>query len=87
MLDPVDLLDFILMLLATVAPVYVAYRVRSRNRNLLVLAILLASFAFSHGLYHLFVFLGFDYVAAVVFWPLGPVILLVFGVWYWKVGV
>ena len=87
MLDQISLLDFLLMFLATVAPVYVAYKVRTKNRNLLALAILLASFTFSHGLYHLFVFLGFDYVAAVLFWPLGALLLLAFGIWYWKVGV
>ncbi len=83
----IDLLDFLLMLLATMAPIYVAYKVRTKNRNLLILAILLASFTFSHGLYHLFYFLGFDYLAAVLFWPLGALLLLAFGVWYWKVGV
>ncbi len=87
MLDPIDLLDFLLMLLATGAPVYVAYKVRTKSRNLLALAILLASFTLSHGLYHLFFFLGFDYIAAVLFWPLGALLLLTFGIWYWKVGV
>lgn len=82
-----DVLDFLLMLLATMAPIYVAYKVRKRNRNLLGLAVLLASFTFFHGLYHLLFFLGFDFLAAVVFWPLGALLLLAFGVWYWKVGV
>jgi hypothetical protein len=86
MLGQIDLLNFFLMLLATVAPIYVAYKVRASNRNLLVLALLLASFTFSHGLYHLFDFLGFDIVAAVLFWPLSAVLLLAFGIWYWKVG-
>jgi hypothetical protein len=86
MLDQIDLLNFVFMLLATVAPIYVAYKVRATNRNLLVLALLLASFTFSHGLYHLFYFLGFDTAAVIMFWPLSAVLLLAFGIWYWKVG-
>lgn len=83
----IELLDFLLMLLATLAPIYVAFKVRTKNRNLLALAILLASFTFSHGLFHLFLYLRFDYLAAVLFWPLGALLLLAFGIWYWKVGV
>jgi hypothetical protein len=86
MLDQIDLLNFVFMLLATVATIFVAYKVRATNRNLLVLAILLASFTFSHGLYHLFDFLGFHFAAVVLFWPLSAVLLLAFGIWYWKVG-
>lgn len=86
MLDQIDLLNFVLMLLATVAPIYLAHKVRASNRNLLALALLLASFTFSHGLYHLFYFLGFDIAAEVLLWPLSAVLLLAFGIWYWKVG-
>ena len=85
--DPVDLLDFSLMLIATVAPIFLAYRVRSKNRRLLVLAILLAAFTFSHSLYHLSLYVGLDYIAAILFWPLGAILLLAFGIYYWKIGV
>jgi len=87
LLDPVDLLDFSLMLIATVAPIFLAYRVRSKNRRLLVLAILLAAFTFSHSLYHLSLYVGLDYIAAILFWPLGAILLLAFGIYYWKLGV
>jgi len=87
LLDPVDLLDFSLMLIATVAPIFLAYRVRSKNRRLLVLAILLAAFTFSHSLYHLSLYVGLDYIAAILFWPLGAILLLAFGIYYWKIGV
>jgi len=87
LMDPFDLLDFSLMLLATIAPVYLAYKVRRKNRNLLALAILLSSFTFSHSLYHLSLFLGLDFLAEILFWPLGALLLLAFGIFYWKVGV
>ena len=87
LLDPVDLLDFSLMLIATVAPIFLAYRVRSKNRRLLVLAILLAAFTFTHSLYHLSLYFGLDYIAAILFWPLGAILLLAFGIYYWKIGV
>jgi len=87
LLDPVDLLDFSLMLAATVAPVIVAYRVRYKNSRLLALAILLAAFTFTHSLYHLSLYLGLDYFATILFWPLGAILLLAFGIYYWKVGV
>jgi hypothetical protein len=75
------------MLLATGAPTYLAYRVRSVNKKLLYLAILLASFTFAHGLYHLFEYLGLYYLAEVLFWPLGALLLLVFGIYYWRTGI
>jgi len=87
MLDPVDLLNLTLMLAATVAPIIVAYRVRGKSTRLLALAMLLAAFTFIHSLYHLMLYLGLDYVAAIFFWPLGAILLLGFGVYYWKVGV
>ena len=87
LLDPVDLLDFSLMLIATVAPIFIAYKVRSTNRRFLGLAVLLAAFTFSHSLYHLSLYLGLSFIAAILFWPLGAILLLAFGVYYWKVGV
>jgi hypothetical protein len=87
LLDPFDLLDFCLMLLATIAPIFIAYKVRRKNRSLLALAVLLASFTVSHSLYHLSLYLGLDYLAAILFWPLGALLLLAFGIYYWKVGV
>ena len=86
-LDPVDLLDFSLMLAATLAPIFIAYKVRNTNRRYLGLAVLLAAFTFTHSLYHLSLYLGLNYIAAILFWPLGAVMLLAFGVYYWKVGV
>ena len=87
LLDPVDLLDFSLMLAATIAPIFIAYKVRRRSSRLLGLAILLAAFTFTHSLYHLSLYLGLDYVAGILFWPLGAILLLGFGIYYWKVGV
>jgi len=75
------------MLIATVAPIFIAYKVRISNRRFLGLAVLLAAFTFSHSLYHLSLYLGLDYIAAILFWPLGAIMLLAFGVYYWKVGV
>lgn len=75
------------MLIATTAPVYVACRVRKRNRTLLVLSIALACFTLTHSLYHLVQYLGQDFLAEVLFWPLGAVLLLLFGILYWRTGV
>jgi len=84
--DAFDLLNFSLMLLAMLAPLFIVYKVRNTNRRYLGLAILLAAFTFSHSLYHLSLYLGMDYVAAILFWPLGAIMLLAFGLYYWKVG-
>jgi len=82
-----DLLNFLFMLIAAIAPLYMAYKVRTKSRRLLALAILLAAFTLTHGAYHLLDFIGFSYVADVLFYPLGTVLLLCFGILYWKTGV
>ena len=85
--DYMNLLDFLLMILATVSPIYLALKVGTVNRKLLGLALLLASFTFIHSLYHLFEFIHMGFVAEAVFWPLGAVLLLAFGIYYWRTGI
>lgn len=75
------------MLIASTAPVYVAYRVRRSNRTLFTLSAALACFTISHGLYHLVSYLGMYFLAEVFFWPLGALLLLLFGILYWRTGV
>jgi ABC-type Mn2+/Zn2+ transport system permease subunit len=87
MLMILDLLNFLFMMVAAVGPLYIAYRVRKRNRQLFALAILLGSFTLIHGCYHLFQFLGMNFIADVVFYPVSAVLLLCFGIFYWKAGV
>jgi len=87
MLMMLDLLNFLFMLIAAIAPLYMAYKVRAKSRRLFALAILLAAFTLTHGAYHLLDFIGFSYVADVLFYPLGTVLLLCFGILYWKTGV
>lgn len=87
MLMSIQLLDFVLMVIAATGPIYVAYRVRKRSERLFVLAILLTAFTLSHGAAHLLQYVGLDFLAGVVFWPLGAVFLLVFGILHWKAGV
>jgi len=87
MLMILDLLNFLLMIVATIGPLYLAYKVRGRSHELYTLAVLLVAFTLTHGVYHLLEFLGFDYVAEVLFWPLGAVLLLCFGLYYWRTGV
>jgi len=82
-----DLLNFLFMIVAALGPLYVAYRVRAKNRRLFALAILLTTFALTHAAYHLLEFLGLSYLAEVLFWPLSAVLLLCFGVLYWRTGV
>lgn len=86
MLLILDLLNFILMMIAATAPIYLAYKVRRRSRRLFVLASVLAAFTLVHGAYHLLEFVGFSYIAEVLFWPLSTVILLSFGILYWRSG-
>lgn len=81
------LLNFFFMMVAAVGPLYIAYRVRERSQRLFALAMLLGSFALIHACYHLFQFLGADFLADVVFYPLSAVLLLCFGIFYWKAGV
>jgi predicted Kef-type K+ transport protein len=87
MLMVLDLLNFIFMMVAAAGPLYMAYRVRGRSRRLFALAILLVAFTVTHGAYHLLEFVGLSYLAAVLFWPLSTVLLLCFGVLYWRTGV
>jgi hypothetical protein len=87
MLMVLDLLNFLFMLVAAIGPLYVAYRVRTRSQRLFALAVLLAAFTLTHGAYHLLEFVGLSYVAEVLFWPLSAVLLLCFGVLYWRTGV
>jgi hypothetical protein len=81
------LLDFVLMVIAAIGPVYVAYKVRKRSEKLYALAILLASFTLAHSAYHLLEYVGWSFLAEVLFWPLGAMLLLAFGIFYWKAGV
>jgi len=87
MLMMLDLLNFFFMVIAAVGPMYMAYKMRARSRRLFALAILLAAFTLTHGTYHLLDFLGVSYVADVLFYPLSTVLLLCFGVLYWRTGV
>ena len=87
MLMMLDLLNFFFMVIAAVGPVYMAYKVRARSKRLFALAALLAAFTLTHGAYHLLDFVGVSYVADVLFYPLSTVLLLCFGVLYWKTGV
>jgi hypothetical protein len=82
-----DLLNFLFMMVAAIGPLYMAYKVRARSRQLYALAILLVAFTLTHGAYHLLEFLGLSYLAEVLFWPLGALLLLCFGILYWRTGV
>ena len=75
------------MVTAASVPFYVAFRVRRMNRRLFTLTFLLFAFAFCHSLYHLFSYLGMDFLAYVLFYPLGALLLLAFGIYYWRMGV
>ena len=87
MLMDLDLLNFLFMMVAAIGPLYMAYKVRARSQRLFTLAVLLAAFTIVHGAYHLLEFVGFSYLAEVLFWPLGTVLLLCFGILYWRTGV
>lgn len=82
-----DLLNFAFMVIAAVAPIYAAFRVRKRSGRLFTLAALLAAFTLTHGAYHLLNYIGLSYVAIVLLWPLSTILLLCFGIFYWKAGV
>ena len=82
-----DLLNFFFMLVATVGPLYMANKVRNKNQRLFSLAVLLGTFTLIHGVYHLLDFLGASYLADVIFYPLSSVLLLCFGILYWRTGV
>jgi len=87
MLMFLDLLNFVFMIVAAVGPIYMAWRVRKRSERLFALAILLASFTLVHGAYHLLEFVGMSFLAEVLLWPLSTVLLLCFGIYYWRTGV
>jgi len=87
MLMILDLVNFFFMVIAAVGPLYMAYRVRARSQRLLALSIVLAAFTLTHGAYHLLDFVGFSYLADALFYPLSTVLLLCFGILYWRMGV
>jgi len=85
--SPILVLNFVLMMVAAAVPLYVAYRIRGINRKLLKLALFVASFTLSHGLYHFSNYIGLAFFAKVLFEPLAALLLLAFGIYYWKAGV
>ena len=87
MLMILALVNFFFMVIAAVGPLYMAYRVRARSQRLLALSIVLAAFTLTHGAYHLLDFVGFSYLADALFYPLSTVLLLCFGILYWRMGV
>jgi hypothetical protein len=82
-----NLLNFIFMLITASAPAYLAIRLRGSNRRLLYLSIGLAVFALVHSLYHLADFLAQSDLAENVFLPLSVVLLVIYGIYYYRTGV
>jgi len=85
--DYLSLLNFLFMLITASAPLYLAVRLRGSKIRLLYLSIGLATFALVHSLYHLAEFLNLDSLADNVFLPLSVVLLVVYGIYYYRTGV
>lgn len=82
-----NLLNFIFMLITASAPLYLAIRLGGSNRGLLYLSIGFAVFALVHSLYHLADFLNFSDLADNFFLPLSVILLVLYGIYYYRTGV
>jgi uncharacterized membrane protein (DUF485 family) len=81
------LLNFIFMLVTASVPAYLAIRLRGTNRRLLYLSAGLTIFALVHALYHLADFLELVDLADSYLLPFSVVLLVLYGVYYYKTGV
>lgn len=81
------LLNFVFMLITASVPAYLAIRLRGSNRSLLYLSVGLTVFALVHALYHLADFLNLADLADNYLLPLSVVLLVVYGLYYYRTGV
>lgn len=81
------LLNFLLMLTTASVPAYLAIRLRGSNPRLLYLSAGLTVFALVHALYHLADFLELGDLADNYLLPLSVVLLVIYGVYYYRTGV
>ncbi len=81
------LLNFVFMLLTASVPAYLAIRLRGSNRSLLYLSLGLTVFASVHALYHLADFLELADLADNYLLPLSVVLLVIYGLYYYRTGV
>ena len=79
-----NLIDSLAMMAASAIPFYVAYITRIKPFR--ILSLLLALFAFSHGLYHLLFGFVFGYTARAILDSFSVVMLLLFLSYFAKKG-
>jgi hypothetical protein len=82
-----NLLNFFLMLITASVPAYLAFRLRGSNRKLLYLSAGLTIFALVHSLYHLAEFLSLGDLAENYLLPISVVLLVIYGIYYYRTGV
>ena len=82
-------LEWLLNILAWVAlfgvgivPLFISFKVKVRS--LRILSLLLGLFAVTHGMYHLSVAYGIDFLSDVILEPISVGFLLAFGFYYSK---
>ncbi len=77
----INLFNSIAIFVSSVIPIYLSFRVKGYLRKL---TILLSIFAISHAIYHTSEVIGFQNIAEEIIEPLSLVILIIFGLTYWK---
>ena len=82
--EALNLIDSVAMIAASIIPFYVAYITRIKPFR--ILSLLLALFAFSHGLYHLLFSFVFGYTARAVLDSFSVAVLLAFLTYFSKKG-
>lgn len=80
-------LNFIFMVVTASVPVYLAVRIGTSNRRLFCLSVGLAVFASVHSLYHLADGLQLGELADDYLLPISVVLLVIYGVYYYRTGV
>lgn len=78
-------LIFAALAAAGVVPLLIFFKVKIWSIR--VLSLLLGLFAVIHGLYHLSLGWGYEFIGEIIFEPVSVSILVVFGVYYSKKGV
>ncbi len=82
----IQIVDFLVMFYASIFPIYLAYKLRSKGGRTFYLSTLLGSMAFTHSLYHLGLYFG-NIPLASFLQMLSVLLILVFAVYLLWSGV
>lgn len=83
-LSTLNLISSFIIFASVVIPIYFSIRL---SKTYKILSVILTVFIITHGIYHLFEYVGYEFLAESVFSPLSLIILIVFGLFLLVIGV